>query len=188
MRDKWNARYKASNSRVTGARVLEENQHLLPASGKALDVACGLGGNALLMARHGLSVDACDISDVAINALQSQSNSEGLSIHASVTDIDLNPPAADQYDVIVVSYFLSRSLFPALIAALRPGGLLFYQTFSRSKVSDRGPQNPSYRLADQELLSLVAGCHVLVYREERSIGNIQKGFRDEVMYVGWKPG
>lgn len=187
MRDKWNSRYKTSDSVASGARVLQENRHLLPASGTALDVACGLGGNALLMARHGLSVDACDVSDVAISALQSQANSEGLSIHASVTDIELNPPAADHYDVIVVSYFLSRSLFPALIAALKPGGLMFYQTFSQSKVSDRGPQNPSYRLADQELLSLMAACHVLVYREERCIGDTQEGFRDEVMYVGWKP-
>ena len=187
LRDKWNSRYKESAVVPKAARVLHENLHLLPTKGLALDVACGLGGNAIALARQGLQVDAFDISDVAIAALQEQVEQNGLSINALVRDIEQTPLEPRTYDVIVVSYFLSRPLFPLLIAALKPGGLMYYQTFTQSKVSDRGPQNPDYRLADQELISLMAGCHLLVYREEGCVGNTREGFRDELMYVGMKP-
>lgn len=187
MREKWNSRYKGSDALPTAARVLAENLHLLPASGKALDVACGLGGNAIALAQQGLQVDACDIADVAITRLQEQASNLNLGIHAEARDIELNPPPASHYDVVVVSYFLSRPLIPLLIAALKPGGLIYYQTFIQSKVSDRGPANPEFRLADQELLGLMMDCQVLVYREEGCVGNVNEGFRDEAMYIGMKP-
>jgi 2-polyprenyl-3-methyl-5-hydroxy-6-metoxy-1,4-benzoquinol methylase len=186
LRDKWNSRYKESDGLPKAARVLHENLHLLPARGNALDVACGLGANAIELARQGQQVDAVDISDIAIASLQARASQQGLSINALVLDIEQAPPEPAKYDVIVVSYFLSRPLIPALIAALKPGGLLYYQTFTQSKVSDRGPKNPDYRLADQELLTLIPDCHILVYREEGRIGDTALGFRDEVMYVGMK--
>jgi len=187
LRDKWNSRYKASAAAPKAARVLLENRHLLPVNGHALDVACGLGGNAIELARHGLQVDAFDLSDIAIAGLQERASQNNVSIHTLVCDIEQTPLAPQKYDVIVVSYFLSRPLFPSLMAALKPGGLMYYQTFTQSKVSERGPQNPDFRLADQELLSLLAGFHLLVYREEGCVGNTLEGFRDELMYVGMKP-
>lgn len=186
LRDKWNARYKTLSGLPKAARVLHENRHLLPASGVALDVACGRGGNAIELARQGLQVDAIDLSTVAIDDLQAQARQEGLTIQATVSDIEHSPPEVDKYNVIVVSYFLSRPLFSALTAALKSGGLMYYQTFTRTRVSDRGPQNPEYRLANQELLILMPDFDLVVYREETDIGNISEGFRDEVMYIGRK--
>lgn len=186
MREKWNDRYSHKSAAAEPARVLRENVHLLPASGQALDLACGRGGNAMLMARHGLQVDAIDISDVAIRGLNELTAEQGLSITARVQDVEQQPPAQNAYDVIVVSYFLCRPLMPSLVAALRPGGLLFYQTFTRSRLSQRGPSNDEFRLAEQELLQQFLALRLVVYREEGLLGDIHTGFRDEVMYIGCK--
>ena len=184
--EKWNERYRAGTGERQASRVLKENLHLLPDNGRALDLACGLGGNAILLAQQGLTVDAWDIADVAIATLQDVATERQLSIQAAVRDVETKPPAPATFDVIVVSYFLDRDLIPALIQALKPGGLIYYQTFTRQRVSDRGPQHEAFRLADQELLQLFSGLQILFYREEGCVGDVQKGFRDEAMLVGRK--
>lgn len=185
-KEQWNERYRASASGRQASRVLKENLHLLPDSGRALDLACGLGGNAILLAQQGLQVDAWDIADVAISALQAIANERRLPIQAKVRDVEASPPASTSFDVIVVSYFLNRDIIPALSGALRPGGLIYYQTFTRQRVSDRGPQREAFRLAEQELLQLFSALQVVVYREEGHVGDLEKGFRDEVMFIGRK--
>jgi 2-polyprenyl-3-methyl-5-hydroxy-6-metoxy-1,4-benzoquinol methylase len=186
IKTKWNERYRVATGEQQAARVLKENLHLLPDSGRALDLACGLGGNAILLAQQGLQVDAWDIADVPIAALQDAALKRQLSLQAEVRDVEADPPALETFDVIVVSYFLDRDIVPALIQALKPGGLIYYQTFSRQRVSDRGPQRAEFRLADQELLQLFSGLQVLFYREEGCVGNVQQGFRDEAMFIGRK--
>jgi len=185
---KWNQRYRAATGERQASRVLKENLHLLPDSGRALDLACGLGGNSILLAQQGLKVDAWDIADVPIAALQDEALKRQLPIQAEVRDVEANPPFPEIFDVIVVSYFLDRDIIPGLIQALKPGGLIYYQTFTRQRVSDRGPQRAEFRLADQELLHLFSGIQVLFYREEGCVGDVQKGFRDEAMLIGRKKG
>ena len=97
-----------------------------------------------------------------------------------------DPPLPNSYDLIVVTHFLDRSLAPLLMDALRPNGLLFYQTFTRTCVREGGPTNPGFRLADNELLSLFSPLHLIVYREEGRIGDLEKGFRNEALFVGKK--
>jgi tellurite methyltransferase len=70
IKEKWNARYRAAIGERQASRVLKENLHLLPCNGRALDLACGSGGNAILLAQQGLKVDAWDIADVPVAALQ----------------------------------------------------------------------------------------------------------------------
>lgn len=184
IQEKWNQRYVKSQGVPQAAQVLRENRHLLPASGDALDLACGLGGNALLLAEAGLHVQAWDIASVAIEALQLQAEAEGLPLQVTLRDVMEYPPAPASFDVIVVSYFLSRELAPALCAALRPGGLLFYQTFVRDKVTEQGPTNPDYLLAENELLGLYAALRLRVYREEGVLGDSARGLRNEALFVG----
>jgi tellurite methyltransferase len=108
-------------------------------------------------------------------------------VHAEVRDVVACPPRAESFDVIVVSRFLERALAPALIAALRPAGLLFYQTFTQSTVGDpKGPMNPDYRLAPQELLRLFQPLRLRVYREEGSVGDTTRGWRNEALLVAQK--
>jgi tellurite methyltransferase len=126
---------------------------------------------------------AWDLSPVAIGKLRDHAQAHGLPIRADVRDVERQPPDPDAFDVIVVSYFLERALAPALAAALRPGGLLFYQTWTREAVDDRGPGNPVFRLAPNELLHLFPGLRVVAYREEGLFGNTTEGLRDEAWLV-----
>ncbi len=186
IKEKWNERYSAAQDELHAAQVLRENLHLLPEKGRALDLACGLGANAILLAKQGLQVDAWDIADVAVASLQETALKQQLSIQAGVRDVETYPPDAGTFEVIVVSYFLARGIIPALIQALEPGGLIYYQTFTQQRVSDRGPQRTEFRLAEQELLQLFSGLQAVFYREEGRIGDVHKGCRDEAMYIGRK--
>ena len=182
--EKWNRIYEDAGEKTpTAAAVLLENQHLLPAEGSALDLACGLGGNALLLAECGLKTEAWDISETAISKLQTLAGERNLPVAVKVRDVNSAPPAANSFDVIVVSHFLERNLMPILAAALRRNGLLYYQTFIREKVNDKGPKNPEYLLASNELLGFFSDMEVLVYREEGLVGNTEKGFRNEAMLI-----
>ncbi|MEA3275349.1 MAG: class I SAM-dependent methyltransferase [Pseudomonadota bacterium] len=188
LKAKWDERYRRSERVPPPAPVLLENLHLLPRSGRALDLACGLGVNALLLAQRGLEVTAWDLSAVAIERLQHQAKVRGRPIRAQVRDLQARPPRPKSFDVIVASYFLERDLAPALSAALCPGGLLFYQTFCTEAVSDCGPSNPAFRLATNELLGMFPDLIVRFYREEGRTGDITRGTRDLAMLVAQKPG
>lgn len=185
-REHWDERYRDTDLRQDPARVLTENLHLLPAEGKALDLACGLGANAVLLAERGLKTWAWDISPVAIRRLEDQSWEANLDLEAVVRDVTVAPPEADSFDVIVVSRFLDRALAPKLVEALRPGGLLFYQTFTREKIDEGGPGNPDFLLEDGELLKLFAALQPRVYREEGLLGDTSQGFRNEALLVAQK--
>ncbi|MCG8037925.1 MAG: methyltransferase domain-containing protein [Candidatus Thiodiazotropha taylori] len=187
LRIKWDQRYADAEKVARPAEVLLSNAHLLPEQGSALDLACGLGGNALFLAQRGFTVEAWDLSSVAIQRLAQGAGQLKLNnLHARVRDVESQPPQTEQFDVIVVSYFLERSLIPTLIQALKPGGLVFYQTFTRQAVSSEGPQNPAFRLADQELLQLFSQLQVRVYREEGRLGDLSLGSRDVAMLVAQK--
>ncbi|MEW8026125.1 MAG: methyltransferase domain-containing protein [Candidatus Thiodiazotropha sp.] len=188
LREKWDKRHADADKLPTPAEVLERNLHLLPAKGMALDLACGLGGNALTLARHGLDAEAWDISPVAIRRLKSYAEEEGLTnLSAEVRDIEQSPPSPNSFDLIIVSYYLERALIPDLIDALLPGGLIYYQTFIQAAVSNLGPSNPAFRLADNELLQLFSSLKLRYYREENLLGNLEEGMRDVAMLVAEKP-
>ncbi|GMR07460.1 MAG: methyltransferase domain-containing protein [Gammaproteobacteria bacterium] len=187
IKDKWNNRYQVSAPELVAAEVLNDHLHLLPMSGKALDLACGLGANARVLARHGLETHAWDLSSVATEQLQQYAESKGLNLHVMTRDVIERPPQQNSFNVIVVSSFLDRSLCPALMDALVPGGLLFYQTYSKTKVNEAGPANAEFLLDDNELLELFAPLEKVFYREEARVGNVMKGFRNQAQLIAQKP-
>jgi tellurite methyltransferase len=77
----------------------------------------------------------------------------------AVRDVSEQPPLPDSFDVIVVCRFLDRNLCPAIAAALKPGGILFYQTFTQ------GLSNPDYLLRNNELITLFSELDILEYHE-----------------------
>jgi len=184
MADKWDAAYADQECDATSAAdVIQQNIHLLPHTGTALDLACGLGGNAIQMAQHGLSVQAWDVSSIALDKVTRYAQKYGLDIVTALRDVESNPPSADNYDVVVVSYFLYRPILLSIRNSLKKGGLLFYQTFTAEKVSHTGPTNPDYLLNRNELLSVCDGMDILVYREEGLQGDVQQGWRNQAMIV-----
>ncbi len=181
----WNKRYSTTTTLPQQpCQILSDYKHLLPTTGCALDIACGLGANALLLARHGLETHAWDYAEKAIERLQA--NSQKLQIHTQVRDIIASPPPADTYDVITVCHFLDRRISTALVKALKPNGLLFYQTFTQTAVNNAGPKNPHFRLADNELLHLFSDLQIVIYREEGTIGDTTQGFRNQAQLIARK--
>jgi SAM-dependent methyltransferase len=186
-RQKWNAVFDSGKFEASQpARVLEENLHLLPPAGVALDLACGLGANAMLLARQGLETHAWDISDTAIGKLNDLAGRSGLTIYSEQRDVIDKPPTPDIFDLIIVSRFLDRRIVPHIIDALKNKGLLFYQTFTRNKPEDSGPSNPDYLLERNELLRLFDALAILYYREDDQVGRLKEGFRNEAMLVAQK--
>jgi SAM-dependent methyltransferase len=186
--ERWDRHYSTA-SPLDGrpAQVLTDNLHLLPASGHGLDVAAGLGANGFILARQGITAESWDVSGVATRIVNAYAGDNGLPVTARQRDVIAHPPAPGAFDAIVVSAFLHRDLCPAIADALRPGGLLFYQTFCRTRVTPGGPANPDYLLADGELLQLFATLTPMVYREEGEIGDPFRGFRDRAMLVARRP-
>lgn len=179
---KWNKRYAESAAETPQPlEVLVDNAHLLPRGGVALDLASGLGGSALWLARRGFETYAWDWSDVAIEKLRL--SAAGLPLTAQIRDVEAQPPEAGRFDVICVGHFLQRDLCTAIAAALKPGGVLFYQTFTQEKVDDSGPGNPDFRLAPNELLQLFSDLIVRYYRDEGTCGDIGAGFRNRAQLV-----
>lgn len=184
---KWDRIYSQEKKATPSVcAVLQENNHLLPVTGRALDLACGLGSNALFLAKLGLKTEAWDISPVAIEKLQQIAQQENLPLTATQQDLTALSPIAEQYDVIVVSHYLDRPFCKKIVSMLKPEGLLFYQTFTAEKVSVGGPTNPKFVLAQNELLELFSELSVLVYREEGLIGDSAQGFRNQAMLVAIK--
>lgn len=183
---RWDERYRDSQAPLPAVRVLAENAHLLPRAGAALDLACGLGGNALLLARRGLTTFAWDISAVAVEKVRALAQAEKLPLIAEVRDALEHPIEPERFDVVVCTHFLERRLTLGLVQALKPGGLLFYQTFTRMRVSDDGPGKDEWRLVDGELLTMFPPLLPVVYREERLLGDITQGLRSEALLVAKK--
>lgn len=187
LRLKWDRRYGQAAGLPEPALILREYAHLLPSEGVALDLACGLGASALWLAERGLRVQAWDLSPVAIERLSRLAEASGLPVDARVRDLIAEPPSGEGFDLILVSHFLDRATCPAIAAALRPGGLLYYQTFSREAVSACGPSDPAYRLGPNELLSLFPDLIVRAYRDEGRVGDTSRGTRDLALLVGQAP-
>jgi len=182
---KWDTHYaKVGDS--SAMRAVADNLHLLPQQGLGLEIACGLAANSFAIAQQGIHMEAQDISPVAVERVNQQAKALNLPVTANASDVVSNPPAPAHYDVVVVGRFLDRSLIPALVDALKPGGLMFYQTFTQTRVNEGGPKKDEWRLADNELLRLFAELQVLVYREEACVGDTQRGFRNEALFVGRK--
>jgi SAM-dependent methyltransferase len=164
-RDKWDARYRdgAYESRTHPTALLEAWAPRLP-RGRALDVACGAGRNALYLAELGYQVDALDISGVALDRARRSAEQRALNIHWQIADFDEDPALvlpADRYDLIVWVRYVNPHLMPHLIARLRPGGHLVCEQHLVTAAGVAGPRNAAFRLEPGTLRASAAGMIVL---------------------------
>ena len=147
---------------------LIENADLLPRGGTVLDVACGRGRHALLMASAGFNVRAIDRDPDAIAFVRETAGRMSLRIETDVVDLETDPPpslGAGAFDALLVFRYLHRPLLPALRQALKPGGRIFYETFTTHQAERGHPKNPDFLLRDGELAELIAPLSILRSRE-----------------------
>ena len=140
--------------------------------GKVLDIATGRGRHAHFLATQGFSVHAIDRNREALEFLDTQAREAGgLPITTEYIDLetdDLNPPdlGTEIYDVILVFFYLYRPLFPQLMKALKPGGVILYETFLLDNHLQRQhPRRKEFCLETNELLTLLSGLQILHYDE-----------------------
>jgi tellurite methyltransferase len=148
-------------------RWLVEHAYLLPRKGAALDVASGRGRNAVWLAQRGLLTVALDRDAAAVHWVNDEAARLGLPLRASAVDLEQRDFTLEprSHDVIVVVHYLHRALFPMLGEALRQGGVLVYETFTREQAQRGKPTNPAFLLEPGELRELVRPLDVVVERE-----------------------
>jgi tellurite methyltransferase len=145
-----------------------DNRELWPPRGSVLDVACGKGRHALMLAQSGLHVRAIDRDQDAIAELRAEGDRLGLPIETDVIDLETDPPprlGVSLYDMIVVIHYLHRPLMAAIRAAVKPGGRIFYETFTTRQAERGKPRNPAFLLKDGELQELMKPFIILRSRE-----------------------
>lgn len=166
-RERWNDRYAAGEyaGRSWPSDFLKESIPRLPA-GRALDLACGLGRNARFLAENGWSVDAVDISDVALGKAKALAPSADIRWIACDLEQSFTPPA--KYDLILNIRYVNLPLLAELCAALRPGGaLLVEQHLALPNMADDvvGPRSPQFRVEPGALRELASGLRIEVNQE-----------------------
>lgn len=133
---------------------------LVPAGGRVLDIACGGGRHSRLFLDRGHPVTALD-RDIAQAA-----QAEGAEcIEADLEDGSPWPLSERRFDGIVVTNYLWRPLFPAIFAALAPGGVLLYETFAFGNEAFGRPRNPDHLLERGELLRLCTGLGIVAFED-----------------------
>jgi SAM-dependent methyltransferase len=152
----------------------------VPKPGAALDLAGGLGRHALWLASRGWQVTAVELSDVAIGKLSQAALELNVNVDLIAGDAAEYKFEPAQFDLIVLFYHLDRSLFPRIVSALKPGGLLICKMSLRWDSGERlttASTNPLHR---NELPSLVPELDVL-HHQERPVRD-----RGVVEFVGRK--
>jgi SAM-dependent methyltransferase len=159
----WEERYRsrerlAEDFLATPTPLLVETAQGLP-PGRALDLACGTGRNALWLASRQWKVTAVDGSTAAIEALRQRAAAASLAVDARVADLErgeytIEPEA---WNLIVISYYLQRDLFPQVRRGLAPGGTVI----AIVHFADAGEVPSRYSLGPDELAGYFDGLDVL---------------------------
>ncbi|MBI5569519.1 MAG: class I SAM-dependent methyltransferase [Desulfomonile tiedjei] len=150
-REKWNRRYagKAIELPEPDPFLVAHQEYL--GSGRALDLACGTGGNAIFLAEHGYRVDAVDISWHALSQLHAIARARALRVRCILVDLDYFPVPAARYDLVVAFYFYDPRLLTSVREALKPGAILIYCTFNIRHTRINPRFNPAYLVQPEGL-------------------------------------
>ena len=165
-RRRWDQRYAQGSAASIGAigppTLFAAHADAFPATGVALDLACGQGTATIWLARRGLEASGIDISPVAIRRARGLARRCGVGDRCRfvVADLDDGLPRGPAADVIVCHKFRDRSLDRAIIERLAPGGLL-----AIAALSEIGSAPGPFRAAPGELTTVFAELDVLASGE-----------------------
>jgi SAM-dependent methyltransferase len=129
--DEWDARYgEREGARWSGrpnGRLVSEVADLTP--GRALDVGCGEGADAIWLARNGWTVTAIDISDVAVGRARAAAELAGTAVEWICGDVLRTAFPAGSFDLVSMQYpalpkAVGELAVRSLLDTVRPGGLL----------------------------------------------------------------
>lgn len=144
-----------------------ESQGRMP--GRALDLACGAGRHAILLAERGFEVTAVDASRVAIELVRERARERGLTIDARVADLEGGEFTFEReaYDLVCDFHYLQRGIFSDVRASVLRGGLFVASIHMVDEDAEVGPMNPAFLLREGELREQFDAWEILHYRETR---------------------
>jgi len=183
----WDLRHSGAAGKAPQepAGIVLELLPLLP-RGRALDIACGTGRHSLLLAGRGQDVTAMDASAVGLARLDARAREVAIeisrgpcavealpqprgSIRIVEADLEKTKLPESAFDLVLCIHYLQRSLFPQMERALRPGGMLLFETFTRAHLEfGNGPKKPEYLLDSHELSAAFPALRTIFYRELRA--------------------
>jgi len=170
----WRTHLEIESGSPTRTRLWEPSPALVEAlavhaprpGSTALDLACGAGRNAAYLALCGYEVTAIDVLPDALVRVQDLAARSGVHVRCVQRDLTF-PGALDDLraDLVVVVRFLDRTLFGPLQRAVRPGGMLVYETFTADQAESGHPRNPKFLLQPEELRGAFPDLGTALYRE-----------------------
>lgn len=195
-RERWNHKYR--DAPTTGRSspdpflvhaFSEYMQPLYPEGGRALDLAGGAGRHAVWLAKQGWEVTLIDISEAGVE--QARQIAGPLASHIDFVVGDVNEFKASQthatlshladsnvthgFEAVMVFFYLERKIFPELLQAIRPGGLLIYKTYMSMEAKLNGPKNPAHCSKPANSCVLWLGC-VCCITEKRWLKRVQRSW------------
>lgn len=153
------------------AKLLSDFESLFPpegSEGKVIDLACGDGHNGIFLAAKGCQVVLADRSEESLETARALASELGVQVqlwHVDLEEEGVNPLEGRLYDGVLVFRYLHRPLLPFIRDALRPGGILIYETYTREQAKFGKPRNPKHLLEPGELWSLFGDWEVLHHYE-----------------------
>lgn len=168
-RERWNARYEGRDPVSLGPHpIAVQALSLGLPDGPVADLACGLGGSALLAAAAGRRVTAVDISDVALGMLAKEAGRRGLGELITVVQADLGAwrPEPGGYALVLCTGFWDRAVFATAAGAVAAGGVLGWEAFTAEARRARPGLPAGWCLEPGEPASLLpAGFEILDGRD-----------------------
>jgi len=164
-RDRWDARHMAADDADPApSELLDAYAAHFPDGGRALDLACGRGRNAVHLARLGFVVDAVDVSTIALAKTRTLAERRGVAdlVHAIEHDLEDGLPRFDEpFDVVLCLHFRRPALWPLLPSLVDLHGMLMIEVLARDATNL--DVNPEYLAERDELLAAASGLDVVFH-------------------------
>jgi SAM-dependent methyltransferase len=173
---RWDDRYSRETERFalrSPRHLVTSHLDLLPPNGLILDAACGTTSTGRYLAARGWRVIAVDVSHAALRLARHKVRKDANPVSFAVMDlVDPWLPSA-HFDVILNFYFLSRPIIPTYRQAVKPGGLLFFETYLRERHT-----NAERYLESQELRRFFDDWDILHYLEVERLVRSRSGYEE----------
>lgn len=185
-REDWDKRYAS----VDNLWAVKPNRFLVAEvaqlePGRALDLACGEGQNAIWLATIGWDVTGVDFSDVAIAKARARAERDGVRVEFACADLLEYEPEAGAFDLVLVLYLHIRAsgrrqVLAKASAALAPGGTFVLVGHHLTNLTDGvgGPSDPGLLCTPDEIAGELPGLEI--QRAERVLRDVEGESRDAI--------
>ncbi|NNC79711.1 MAG: class I SAM-dependent methyltransferase [Acidimicrobiales bacterium] len=165
---RWNDRYDdaTASTTVSPPAALLEMAQFLPSTGRAVDLAGGLGDTALWLAQRGLDATLVEVSDVACTIADERARLSELELDTVHHDLTTESIPGDNWDVITCFHYLDRPVLRSISDSLRTGGIALVGIATITNLERHERPSARFLLEPNELPELLDGLEVIMHTED----------------------